>query len=189
MSDTERNDDREKRVRRRRNHRPRHREEDGESGSIRSTPSEHDSELGKIPIAASKKNKDEDVETINFDLSESHKSLREDPNYAEEKMQQNIFSLMYVAPISSAAFWFAFVMSLFQLALPFLALLDLIVLNDDDGNWLQIPKNVKPHVRILAGMVLILAVIQFWDLMEALEHLEKGPPPATSDIPKGATCW
>ena len=148
------------------------------------------------PIAVARK-EDEDVEALDFDptkdpndkFSESHKSLLEDPNYIEETMQENIFSLIYISPVCSGAFWFGFIVALFQLALPFLALLDLIVLNDEEGNYLQLPNNVSIQVRVLAGMVLILAVVQFWDLMEALEKLQKGPPPKDSDTPVGAKPW
>ncbi|KAL3931030.1 MAG: hypothetical protein SGBAC_011499 [Bacillariaceae sp.] len=132
-----------------------------------------------------------DVEALDFDpkMSITHNQMKSEERVVEETMQENIFSLMYIAPVSSGAFWFALLVSLFQTALPFLALLDLIILNDEEGNYLQLPNNVSIQVRVLAAMVLVLAVVQFWDLMEAVEMLQKGPPPSRSDIPPGARAW
>lgn len=144
-----------------------------------------------IPISPSGDSTIGDVEMLDFDPNEKsiRESLKEDPKIVEETMQENIFSLIYIAPVCSGAFWFAFIVALFQLALPALALLDLFVLTDDEGNYMQLPNNVPPQVRVISGMVLILAVIQFWDLMEAVEKLQNGPPPSRSETPEGATWW
>ena len=191
-------DDHEKKVRRRkhrsRKRRSRSRERNGHSKGL--SESEKSRSKKKLNVAALDVNM-EDEEALDFDptkdpndkFSESHRALKDDPRIVEETMQENIFSLIFVAPVCSGAFWFGLCVALFQLALPFLALLDLIVLNDDEGNVLQLPNNVPIQVRVLAGMVLILAVVQFWDLMEAVEKLQKGPPPKNSDTPEGAKAW
>ncbi|CAJ1934571.1 unnamed protein product [Cylindrotheca closterium] len=161
----------------------------GRSRGTESTKDSPPSALGGTAVVATSDVRMEDVEALDFDPSETKKLLKDDPAFTEETMQENIFSLMYIAPVNTGAFWFALIVSLFQLALPFLALLDLIILNDEEGNYLQLPNNVSIQVRVLAAMVLVLAVVQFWDLMEAVEKLQKGPPPSRSETPPGAKCW
>jgi hypothetical protein len=54
--------------------------------------------------------------------------------------------------------------------------LDLVLFNDST-NPLQVPSDVSVPVRISGVLCLLLGVAQFWDLMEAMEKLQQGPPP------------
>ncbi|CAJ1941822.1 unnamed protein product, partial [Cylindrotheca closterium] len=65
----------------------------------------------------------------------------------EDHMTENVFSLIYTAPVCSSAFWMGILVSLFQIAMPFLAILDLIVFSNDK-NPLQVPNSVSLQVRI-----------------------------------------
>lgn len=105
-----------------------------------------------------------------------------------ETMPETVFSLVYVAPVNTLAFWLGIFVSLFQIAMPSLALLDLIVFSDDK-NPLQVPNSVSLQVRIIGAMALVLAISQYWDFMEAVDKLGHGPPPKFPYTPAGATCW
>ncbi|KAL3931028.1 MAG: hypothetical protein SGBAC_011497, partial [Bacillariaceae sp.] len=105
-----------------------------------------------------------------------------------ETMTENVFSLIFTAPVDSSAFWLGICVSLFQIVMPSLALLDLIIFSDDT-NPLQVPNSVSLQVRIIGAMALILAVSQYWDFMEAVDKLEHGPPPRSPNTPAGATWW
>lgn len=111
-----------------------------------------------------------------------------DNRIAIETMTENVFSLIFTAPVDSSAFWLGICVSLFQIVMPSLALLDLIIFSDDT-NPLQVPNSVSLQVRIIGAMALILAVSQYWDFMEAVDKLEHGPPPRSSNTPAGATWW
>lgn len=113
---------------------------------------------------------------------------REHAKVEVEMLTENVFSLIYTAPVCSAAFWMGIFVSLFQIAMPSLALLDLIVFSDTQ-NPLQVPSSVSVQVRIIGVMALILAVSQYWDFMEAIFKLERGPPPHSLHLPSGAACW
>jgi hypothetical protein len=93
-----------------------------------------------------------------------------------EPLSENIFSLIYTANVFSLAYCMAIFVALFQITMPCLALLDLVLFNDST-NPLQVPSDVSVPVRISGVLCLLLGVAQFWDLMEAMEKLQQGPPP------------
>lgn len=103
-------------------------------------------------------------------------------------LRENTYSLIYTAKATSSAFALALFLSLFQICLPVLALLDLIQFKDSK-NPLQIPNDVSIEVRITAVMCLLLAIPLFWDLMDAIEKLQQGPLPRSEqhgdEIPCG----
>lgn len=127
---------------------------------------------------------------LNEVVSDDEQEEMEKKGYriATETMTENVFSLIFTAPVDSSAFWLGIFVSLFQILMPSLALLDLIVFSNDT-NPLQVPNSVSFQVRIIGAMALILAVSQYWDFMEAIDKLEHGPPPRSAHTPAGATCW
>jgi len=123
-----------------------------------------------------------------YDQHNEGMSKKDDDRIAKETLTENVFSLIYTAPVDSAAFWMGILVSLFQITMPSLALLDLIVFSSE-MNPLQVPNGVSLQVRIIGAMALILGVSQYWDFMEAIEKLEKGPPPSSVYKPPGASHW
>lgn len=115
-------------------------------------------------------------------------SKKDDSRLEKDGLTENIFSLIFIAPVSSAAFWFAIFVSLFQIFMPTLALFDLIRFSDS-LNPLQAPNGASVQVRICGAMALVLAVTQYFDFMEAIKRLQMGPPQYSIQKPRGASCW
>ena len=129
----------------------------------RSAPASSDpSDDPESPVGVNEIASDDD-----YDDDEEPEKL--DKRFAKETMAENVFSLIYTAPAGSSAFWFGIFVSLFQIAMPSLALLDLIIFSDGK-NPLQVPNSVSLQVRIIGAMALILAVSQYWDFMEAVDR-------------------
>jgi hypothetical protein len=108
----------------------------------------------------------------------------DDDDVIMEPLSENIFSLIYTANVFSLAYGMAIFVAWFQITMPCLALLDLVKFNDST-NPLQVPSDVSVPVRITGVLCLLLGVAQFWDLMEAIEKLQQGPPPESK---AGASC-
>ncbi|KAL3931029.1 MAG: hypothetical protein SGBAC_011498 [Bacillariaceae sp.] len=158
----------------------------GESGRTQETqitsgsPSEHEAQEGG-------EDPDPTCQDEEYDAHNKGNKKDDDARIARDTLTENVFSLIYAAPINSAAFWMGIFVSLFQITMPSLALLDLIVFSDG-LNPLQVPNGVSVQVRIIGAMALVLGVAQFWDFMEAIERLQKGPPPSSVNSPPGASC-
>jgi hypothetical protein len=105
----------------------------------------------------------------------------------DKHLKHNTFSLIYTAELTSSAFALAMFFALFQIALPVMALLDLIQFNNVK-NPLKVPNDVSLAVRITGLMCLLLAIPLFWDLMDAIERLQQGPPPRSEQPVGGIPC-
>jgi hypothetical protein len=105
----------------------------------------------------------------------------------DKHLKHNTFSLIYTAELTSSGFALAMFFALFQIALPVMALLDLIQFNNVK-NPLQVPNDVSIGVRITGLMCLLLAIPLFWDLMDAIERLQQGPPPRSQQPAGGIPC-
>lgn len=104
-----------------------------------------------------------------------------------KQLKNNVFSLIYTTEITSPSFALAIFFVAFQGGLLVLALLDMIQFQDP-VNPLQVPTDVSLEVRITGVMCLILAIPLFWDLMDSIERLQQGAPPAGIEgAPKGAS--
>ena len=104
-----------------------------------------------------------------------------------EPLQENIFSLIFVAKSYSMAFVMSVTVAITQILMLFFALLDLVDVNSSE-NPLRIPNDVSPPVRATGVVCLLLSVAQFWDFMEAVEKLQQGVPPRTEETSEDATC-
>jgi hypothetical protein len=118
-------------------------------------------------------------------VDNSQTATSDDDDVIMEPLSENIFSLIYTANLFSLAYGLAIFVALFQITMPCLALLDLVKFNDST-NPLQVPSDVSTPVRISGVLCLLLGVAQFWDLMEAIEKLQQGPPPQSKG--GGASC-
>ena len=105
----------------------------------------------------------------------------------KEPLGENIFSLIYVAKTFSVAFTMSVTVAIMQILMLFLALMDLVDVNDDE-NPLRVPNDVSLPVRLTGVACLLLSVAQFWDFMSAIEKLQQGQPPRTEETPDSATC-
>jgi hypothetical protein len=106
----------------------------------------------------------------------------DDDDVIMEPLTENIFSLIYTANVFSLAYGMAIFVALFQITMPCLALLDLVLFNDST-NPLQVPSDVSVPVRISGVLCLLLGIALFWDLMEAIGKLQQGPPPRSKGDP------
>merc|ERR1712003_58272 len=85
-------------------------------------------------------------------------------------MTENVYSLIYIADSTSAAFWISMFFVALQLLMICLVLKDLIQI-ENAVNPFGAPKNVSTVVRIAGFASLLLSVALFWDLMDAIDKL------------------
>eukprot|EP00980_Cylindrotheca_fusiformis_P030557 scaffold25026_cov142-Cylindrotheca_fusiformis.AAC.3 len=120
---------------------------------------------------------------------DTHDNGREQqyPNDDKQVLSENTYSLIYTAKISSSAFALAMFLALFQYTLPIMALIHLIQFNHAT-NPLGVPNHVSHEVRVTGIMCLLLAISLFWDLMDAIEQLQRGPLPRSMQPNGGEPC-
>ena len=91
-----------------------------------------------------------------------------------DSLTENMFSLIYIAETTGSAFSIAIFFVAFQLTMISLVLADLIEPNNPD-NPFNVPNNVSGVVRVAGFMSLTLSVALFWDMMDAIDKLLRGP--------------
>ena len=99
-------------------------------------------------------------------LTKVGKSFRDD--IKQEPLEENIFSLIFVAKTYSLAFVMSVTVAIMQILMLFLALMDLVDVNDS-GNPMRVPNDVSLPVRATGVVCLLLSIAQFWDFMQSIE--------------------
>ena len=85
------------------------------------------------------------------------------------RLTEDIYSLLYICHINSAAYWFATFIFWFQVAIAYLIFEDLT--DFDSNNYFQIPPGVTVVVSIAQGLSMLLAVAQQDDLLTGMEMI------------------
>jgi hypothetical protein len=99
--------------------------------------------------------------------------INEEKELTYSDLMDDIYSMIYMAPSCSAAFWFAFFVFAFQMAVITLNLTHLI----DPANTfnpLQIPPGLVTEVRIAQCLALFLSVAMQQDIITSLIFLHNG---------------
>lgn len=96
------------------------------------------------------------------------------------ELTQNTYSLIYVAPYSSSAFFFGIFFALFQFGMAYLAFSDLIEW-EDPSNPLRVPEHVDWEVEAAGFLALTLAVPLFKDVMDSTRKLGEGWHPVNPE--------
>ena len=99
---------------------------------------------------------------------DDEKKMKEDG--MSGSMTENVYSLIYIADSTSAAFRISMLCVVFQLTMICLVLADMIQPNNTE-NPLGVPNNVSSVVRLAGFMSLFLSLALFWDLMDAIDKL------------------
>ena len=99
---------------------------------------------------------------------DDEKKMKEDS--MSGSMTENVYSLIYIADSTSAAFWISMSCVAIQLLMICLVLADMIH-TENVVNPFGVPNNVPSVVRIAGFASLLLSVALFWDLMDAIDKL------------------
>jgi hypothetical protein len=116
------------------------------------------------------------------DEGDNKMGQEQSPEY-ECALSQDVYSLIYIAPVTSVAFIYAVFVFCFQMVLMLLVLSDLINPESKD-NPLSLPPGVPPSMTAAQGLCILLALAVQQDLIVAIATLQAGHSDhLTEDLP------